>query len=124
MDPRLADQVCKRYDSPSTSISVTAHTFEVLSAPCLRSLSLAHVSFVPTRYVDIAATIAQYGRPCVLHRLHQLSSNAFALARKAQRGVIDGGLSCNNPIKQVLEEAEVVFGPSQYVTSIMLPSSA
>ena len=32
---------------------------------------------------------------------------------------IDGGLGCNNPVKQVLEEAEAAFGSNQYVACII-----
>jgi predicted acylesterase/phospholipase RssA len=32
---------------------------------------------------------------------------------------IDGGLGCNNPVKQVLEEAEAAFGSNHYVTCII-----
>jgi predicted acylesterase/phospholipase RssA len=32
---------------------------------------------------------------------------------------IDGGLGCNNPVKQVLEEAETAFGADQYVACII-----
>jgi len=32
---------------------------------------------------------------------------------------IDAGLGCNNPVRQVLEEAENVFGPSRHIACII-----
>ena len=37
----------------------------------------------------------------------------------AEEEFVDGGLRCNNPVKQVLEEAESVFGPGRYLACII-----
>jgi predicted acylesterase/phospholipase RssA len=47
----------------------------------------------------------------------------FKRIRIGEKGLeeefIDGGLGCNNPVKQVLEEAEAAFGSNQYVACIV-----
>jgi predicted acylesterase/phospholipase RssA len=37
----------------------------------------------------------------------------------AEEEFVDGGLRCNNPVKQVLEEAEAVFGPDRHIACIV-----
>ena len=37
----------------------------------------------------------------------------------AEEEFVDGGLRCNNPVRQVLEEAESVFGSGRYVACII-----
>src|ERR1700690_2286849 len=47
----------------------------------------------------------------------------FKRIRIGEKGLeeefVDGGLGCNNPIRQVLEEAEIAFGPGRRIACIV-----